>query len=86
MPQLKITFSPKFKRNYKKMTSQEQGIIKATIEIMVLNPFKGGLKTKKYNSRPGTFESRVNIKIRILWRFTDKNEIILDEVGYHDIL
>ncbi len=86
MPRLKITFSSQFKRNYKKMTSQEQDIIKATIEVMVLNPFKGGLKTKKYKSRLGTFESRASIKIRILWRFTDKNEIILDEVGYHDIL
>ncbi|MBS3886319.1 MAG: hypothetical protein KGZ41_05130 [Dethiobacter sp.] len=86
MPQLKIAFSPKFKRNYKKMTLQEQGMIKAAIGKMVLNPFAGGLKTKKYYSRPATFESRVNIKIRILWRFTNKNEIILDEVGYHDIL
>ena len=86
MSQLRITFSPKFKRNYKKLTSQEQDMIKAAIGKIVLNPFEGGLKTKKYNSRPRTFESRVNIKIRILWRFTNKNEIILDEVGYHDIL
>lgn len=81
-----ITQSPQFLREIKKWDKAEKEIIRKAIRKIAENPFQEGLRTKKYQSMPGVMESSANMKIRILWRWAGKNKIILEKVGYHDIL
>jgi len=81
-----ITQSPQFLREIKKWGKVEKEIVQKAIRKLAENPFQEGLRTKKYRSMPGVMESSANMKIRILWRWVGENKIILEKVGYHDIL
>jgi len=81
-----ITQSPHFLRDIKKWNKVEKEIVQKAIQKIIENPYHQGLRTKKYKSIPGVTESSAGMKIRILWRWVGKNQIILEKVGYHDIL
>jgi mRNA-degrading endonuclease RelE of RelBE toxin-antitoxin system len=81
-----ITQSPHFLREIKKWDKVEKEIVRKAIQKIAENPFQEGLRTKKYKSMPGVMESSASMKIRILWRWAGANKIILEKVGYHDIL
>ena len=81
-----ITQSPQFLREIKKWDKTEKEIVRKAIKKLAQNPFQEGLRTRKYKSMPGVLESSANMKVRILWRWAEKNKIILEKVGYHDIL
>lgn len=84
MPQ--IAQSPSFIRKIKKWDNKEKEVVEKAVRKMADNPYQKGLRTKKYRSKPGVMESSASMKIRILWRWADKDRIILEDVGDHDLL
>lgn len=77
---------PLFLRQIKKWDTRKKTVVRKAVEKMMENPFQPSLRTKKYQSKPWLYESSPNIKIRILWQFGDQGEILLEQVGDHDLL
>ena len=43
----KITYTPRFKKNFKKLSDKERTQFKKKIEIFIQNPFHPSLRTKR---------------------------------------
>ena len=82
----KISYSNKFKKSYKKLTSKEQEQLKKKIRLLAENPMHPSLRTKKIQGAKAFFESSVNMSIRLIWKFEDGYIILLLDTGHHDIL
>ncbi len=84
----KIQPTSRFNRLRKKLPQEIGKQLKDTLRQLQQNPSHPSLRTKKYKSIPGVFESRINMQYRILWEYSqkDKTIILLLAVGDHDIL
>lgn len=82
---MKIIYSPRFQKNFKKLSIE---IIDNTIEKILLleeNLFHTQLKTHKLHGKLNDYYSfSVNYKYRVIFE-VDKEEIILLDIGDHDI-
>jgi len=88
MKRYEIEYTGGFRKELKKLSTQEQLLVLKTIDIMENNPYYQSLRTKKIESkRKDLFESRVNRDIRLLWYFEEEDEkvIAMLEVGHHDV-
>ncbi len=67
--------------------SLEKQITKA-LQLLQENPAHPSLRSKKYQSIEGVWESSVNMKYRILWQYGDlqPHTIVLLAIGDHTIL
>jgi addiction module RelE/StbE family toxin len=83
---VKITYTKRFKKNYKKFSKQDKDLIKNKIKTLSKDIMHPSLRTKKIKGTDGLFECSVNISIRIIWSYYDNEIIILLDVGHHDIL
>lgn len=83
---MKITYTNRFKKNYKKFSGKDKEIIKKKIKMLSLDLMHPSLRTKKIKGTDGLFECSVNMDIRIIWTYYDDEIIILLDVGHHDIL
>ncbi len=81
-----ITYTRRFEKNYKKLTSSEKRQIKTKVEILSDNPFHPSLRTKRIQGTDDLFECSVNMDIRIIWYYEGDQLIMLLDVGHHDIL
>ena len=86
MSSMKITYTKRFKKNYKKFSEKDKGIIKKKIKILSLDLIHPSLRTKKIKGTDGLFECSVNMDIRIIWTYYNNEIIILLDIGHHDIL
>jgi mRNA-degrading endonuclease RelE of RelBE toxin-antitoxin system len=77
-----------FKKQYKKLSYQDQIIVEKAIKIMKTNIRHPSLRTKPIQGRKGVYESSANMDIRIIWRYDDNKVavILLLHIGHHDIL
>ena len=82
----KITYTRRFEKNYKSLTSSEKRLIKSKVEMLSKNPFHPSLRTKRIQGTDDLFECSVNMSIRIIWYYKDDQLILLLDVGHHDIL
>jgi len=84
----KIEPSKKFLKQLKKLPAIDRKQIKNALWNLSENPRHPSLRTKKYQSMDGVFESSVNMDIRILWEYKldTENVILLLLVGHHDLL
>ncbi len=83
---MKILFSPRFKREYRKLEKGIQNIANKKTEIFSHNPFDPGLKTHKLNGRMKIFWAfSINYKYRIIFEFLDENNVRFYSIGDHDI-
>ncbi len=82
----KITYTRRFEKNYKRLTSSEKRLIKSKVEMLSKNPFHPSLRTKRIQGTDDLFECSVNMSIRIIWYYKDDQLILLLDVGHHDIL
>ncbi len=62
--------------------------IKKTLQLLKENPAHPSLRSKKYQSIEGVWESSVNMKYRILWQYEagQPHTIVLLAIGDHSIL
>jgi mRNA-degrading endonuclease YafQ of YafQ-DinJ toxin-antitoxin module len=61
-------------------------LVKQKTMILAKDPFHPSLRTKHIKGENDLFELSVNIKIRIIWCYDAEKEILLLDIGYHDIL
>ena len=79
----KFTFTPRFQKHFRKLTTQEKNQLKNKLELLVENP---SLRTKRIQGTSDLFECSVNMDIRIIWYYEGDKMIILVDVDHHDIL
>lgn len=80
------TFTERFQKHYKKLTSQEKSLLKNKLKLLAENPMHPSLRTKRIRGTTDLFECSVNMDIRIIWFYEGEKMIILVDVGHHDIL
>jgi len=82
---MKIIYSSKFKRSFKKLTTF---LVEKTIERTIIfekNPFDPRLDTHKLHGKLKTkWSFLINGKNRVLFEF-DKSDVIFLDVGDHDL-
>jgi len=71
-----FTFTSRFQKHYKSLTSQEKKQLMNKLKLLADNPTHPSLRTKHIQGMEDLFECSINMDIRI---------IFLD-VGRHDIL
>jgi len=81
----KIFFDDCFFDQLKKFPVKQQQLILKKIKLLVNDPGHSSLRTKKLNGYNDTYESSVNMGVRLIWEL-DGNKIIVNDVGRHDIL
>ncbi|MBS3983782.1 MAG: cytotoxin [Dethiobacter sp.] len=88
MPKYKLKPTSKFKRLLKKLPPELKQPVRKALELLQENPSHPSLRTKKYKSIVGVWESSIDMNNRLLWEYdeSEKTIIILLAVGGHDIL
>lgn len=81
-----ISLSPRFEKNYKKLSKTEKRQLKRKLDLFIGNPLHPSLRTKRIKGSNGLFEFSVNMDIRVIWYREDDMIIILLDVGHHDVL
>lgn len=85
MINFKITYSDRFKKNYKKLSNIEKKQVKNKLTLFTQNPTHPSLRTKKIKGVKNTWESSINMDIRVIWIFENEKYILLLDIGHHDI-
>jgi mRNA-degrading endonuclease YafQ of YafQ-DinJ toxin-antitoxin module len=83
---MEILYSPKFSRQYKKLTREIKEKFEEKEIIFRSNPFDSSLKTHKLNGELKDYWSfSINYEIRVIFIFHDADTIRLELIGDHDI-
>lgn len=81
-----LTFTDRFKKNYKSLHPNEQKQVIRKIDILSKNPMHPSLRVKRIQGMDDLYECSVNMDIRVIWYYEDLLTIILADVDHHDIL
>lgn len=85
---IKIVWDRGFKRIYKKKVKDDEELKKRfwdSIELFSNEPFNSRLRTHKLTGKlEGLWAFSVNYDCRVIFRFCDKNEVVLIDIGGHD--
>jgi len=84
---MRIIYTPKFKREYKKLPNKIKYLAEEKEKIFRMNPFDGKLGTHKLHGKLKSFWSfSINHNYRIVFEIAkDKKEFIFHTVGNHSI-
>lgn len=83
---MQISYSPKFAKKYRKLSSMMRKITEEKEAIFRDNPFDHRLKTHKLNGKlDGLHAFTVNYKYRIILEFMNNDEVYFHTIGTHDI-
>ena len=83
---MEIIYSPKFRREYKKLPKNVKLAAEKKESVFRKNPFDPSLDTHKLHGRLREFWSfSVGFKQRIVFELGDKDIIYFHSVGDHDI-
>jgi mRNA-degrading endonuclease YafQ of YafQ-DinJ toxin-antitoxin module len=80
---LQIFYSSQFKKDYKRLSTNDKKQFKRKIKLLESNPRHPSLRTKKVQGTGSIFESTINMGIRMTWQFTEDG-IYLRNIGLHD--
>ena len=83
---LQITYSDKFKKHYKKLSSDEKDLFKRKLSLFAENPLHPSLRVKRIQGTTDLFEFSVNMDIRVIWFYEGDRLVALVDIGHHDIL
>ena len=83
---MKITYSQRFEKSYKKLNDQEKTQVRSKLKILAENPSHPSLRCKRIQGIKELFECSVNMDIRIIWHYENDELILLLDIGHHDIL
>ena len=88
MKNYKAIYQAPFLKNLKKLIRKDFSLkkrIDGFFQKLLSTPFYPALKTHKVESRYGkVFSSRLSNDIRVLWKFSDKETILIFDIGSHD--
>ena len=83
---MRIFYSSKFEREYKKLSEHIKKIAEAKEQIFRKNPIDSQLNAHKLSGRLKDFLAfSINQKYRIIFEFTDENSVWFHSVGDHSI-
>lgn len=82
----RITYTPRFEKNFKKLSDKERAQFKKELKIFVENPFHPSLRTKRIQGTEDLFEFSVNMDIRVIWYYENDEIVMIVDIGHHDIL
>ena len=84
----KLTATNQFKKMLITQPHSLEKQLKKTLHLLHENPAHPSLRSKKYQSIEGVWESSVNMKYRILWQYglEQPDVIVLLAIGDHSIL
>ena len=83
---LQITYTERFKRHFKKLSTDEKSQFRNKLSIFVNNPMHPSLRTKRIQGTDDLFEFSVNMDIRVIWFYEGDSLVALVDIGHHDIL
>lgn len=83
---LKITYTDRFHKHYKKLSEAEKTQFKTRLAVFVDNPMHPSLRTKRIKGTDDLFEFSVNMDIRVIWYYEDAALVALIDIGHHDVL
>lgn len=83
---LKITFTDRFQKHYKDLSSTEKKQFRNKLTIFTENPLHPSLRTKRIQGTEDLFEFSVNMDIRVIWFYEGDALVALVDIGHHDIL
>ena len=83
---LKITYSERFQKHYKKLSADEKTQIRKKLDVFADNPLHPSLRTKRIKGTDGLFEFSVNMDIRVVWFYEGDSLVAFVDIGHHDIL
>jgi addiction module RelE/StbE family toxin len=85
---IKITWDHGFKRIYKKRVKNNEEFKKRFWDVMELfskEPFNSRLRTHKLTGKlEGLWAFSVTYDCRVIFKFLDKNEVLLIDIGGHN--
>ena len=85
---LRITWDQGFKRIYKKKVKNDLELKKRfweAVELFSKEPFNPRLRTHKLTGKlEGLLAFSVAFDCRVIFKFIDKNEVLLVDIGDHD--
>ena len=81
-----FTFTPRFQKHFKVLTTLEKKQLKNKLQLLAQNPSHPSLHTKWIQRTTDLFECSVNMDICIIWYYEGDKMMILVDVGHHDIL
>ncbi|MDI6727557.1 MAG: type II toxin-antitoxin system mRNA interferase toxin, RelE/StbE family [Thermodesulfovibrionales bacterium] len=85
---IKITWDQGFKRVYRKEIKPDNNLKKRFWDVMDMfskNPFNPRLRTHKLTGKlEGLWAFSVTYDCRVIFKFLDKNEVLLIDIGGHD--
>lgn len=83
---LKIEYSPKFARIYKKLSKQVKYKAEEKEKLFCKNPFSPKLKTHKLTGRLKEYWAfSIDYQYRIIFSFVSKNKVRFHAIGSHSI-
>lgn len=83
---MKIIYSPRFAKSYKKLDKRIKLLAEDKEEVFRQDPFSPSLKTHKLKGKLSEFYSfSISYQYRIVFHFEDKEIIIFDNIGTHQI-
>jgi len=84
----KLAPTNQFKKMLKAQPHSLEKQLKKTLHLLQENPAHPSLRSKKYQSIEGVWESSVNMNYRILWEYgvEQPDVIVLLAIGDHSIL
>jgi addiction module RelE/StbE family toxin len=81
-----ILFTPEFKRDYRKLPSELKERLKERGRLFQENPFHPLLRTHKLTGvLKECWAYSVDFRVRVIFQFVSKTEIVLLRVGDHSI-
>ncbi|MBR1437144.1 MAG: hypothetical protein IJ587_01280 [Synergistaceae bacterium] len=83
---LKITYSERFKKQYKKLSADEKNQFRRKLTVFAENPLHPSLRTKRIKGADGLVEFSVNMDIRVIWFYEGESLVAFIDIGHHDIL
>lgn len=86
MTRKKIKYSSTFFKTLRKFPKSQLKFLARKEKIFIENPFDPRLKTHKLKGELAEFYSfSISYHFRIVFHFEDKNTIILDAIGTHEV-
>lgn len=83
---MKIIYSPRFVKDYKKLPLKVKLQAEKKEEIFRKDPFHTSLKTHKLKGQLEEFYSfSINYQYRIVFHYEDTHTIAFDEIGTHEV-
>lgn len=82
---MRITASPRFERNYKKLPQRIKEQAKLREAVFRDDPFHPTLKTHKLSDKKNIWSFSINYSYRIVFTFLRSKEVLFLDIGTHKI-